>query len=165
MKRMWSPWRSQYIQSFSTVAKRKGKESLFRAALRSRDDKKNLVVWRGEHCFVMMNRYPYNSGHVMIVPNRQTGDVQDLTGAELTEIMQTAQRAMKALDALMHPQGYNFGANFGRSAGAGIDDHIHFHVVPRWNGDTNFMPVLSDTKVISEDMNVTWSKLRELLGN
>jgi ATP adenylyltransferase len=112
-----------------------------------------------------MNRFPYNSGHVMIVPNRQTADVQDLTGAELTEIMQTARRAMKALDTLMHPQGYNFGANFGRPAGAGIDDHIHFHVVPRWNGDTNFMPVLSDTKVISEDMNVTWGKLRKLLDN
>ena len=165
MKRMWSPWRSQYIQSFSSAPKRKRKESLFRAALRSRDDEKNLVVWRGKKCFVIMNRFPYNSGHVMIVPNRQTADVQDLTRAELTEIMQTAQRAMKALDALMHPQGYNFGANFGRPAGAGIDDHVHFHVVPRWNGDTNFMPVLSDTKVISEDMNVTWSKLRKLLDN
>jgi ATP adenylyltransferase len=99
----------------------------------------------------------------MIVPNRQTGDVQDLTQAELTEIMRTAQRAMAALDTLMHPRGYNFGANFGRTAGAGIDDHVHFHVVPRWNGDTNFMPVLSDTKVISEDMSVTWDKLRKLL--
>jgi ATP adenylyltransferase len=112
-----------------------------------------------------MNRFPYNSGHVMIVPNRQTDDMQDLTRAELTEIMQTAQKTMKALDTLMHPQGYNFGANFGRAAGAGIDEHIHFHVVPRWNGDTNFMPVLSDTKVISEDMSVTWDKLRKLLDN
>jgi ATP adenylyltransferase len=163
MKRMWSPWRSQYIQSFTSAPKRKRKESLFRAAFRSRDDKKNLVVWRGEHCFVIMNRYPYNSGHVMIVPNRQTADLKDLTGVELTEIMETAQRAMKALDAIMHPQGYNFGANFGRIAGAGIDDHVHFHIVPRWNGDTNFMPVLSDTKLISEDMNVTWDKLRKLL--
>jgi ATP adenylyltransferase len=145
------------------MPKRKRKESLFRAALRSRDDEKNLVVWRGKHCSVIMNRYPYNSGHVMIVPNRQTADLQDLTRAELTEIMQTAQRAMKALDKLMHPQGYNFGANIGRAAGAGIDDHVHFHIVPRWNGDTNFMPVLSDTKVISEDMNVTWDKLRKLI--
>lgn len=164
MKRMWSPWRSQYIQSFSSGAKRRRKESLFRSAFRSRDDRKNLVVWRGEHCFVIMNRFPYNSGHVMIVPNRQTADVQDLTLAELTEIMQTALKAMKALDTLMHPQGYNFGANFGRAAGAGIDDHIHFHVVPRWNGDTNFMPVLSETKVISEDMDVTWDKLSQLLA-
>lgn len=163
MKRMWSPWRSQYIQLFARGAKRKKKESLFRAAFRSRDDRKNLVLWRGEHCFVIMNRYPYNSGHVMIVPNRQTADVKDLTGAELAEIMQVVQKAMHALDTLMHPQGYNFGANFGRTAGAGIDDHVHFHLVPRWNGDTNFMPVLSDTKVISEDMIVTWDKLRKLL--
>jgi ATP adenylyltransferase len=165
MKRMWSPWRSQYIQSFSQGAKPKGKESLFRSALRSRDDEKNLVVWRVAHCFVIMNRFPYNSGHVMIVPNRQVADVQDLNRAELTEIMQTAQKAMKALDTLMHPQGYNFGANFGRAAGAGIDEHIHFHIVPRWNGDTNFMPVLSDTKLISEDIHVTWDKLRKLLDN
>jgi ATP adenylyltransferase len=160
---MWSPWRSQYIQSFSALPKRKKKESLFRTAFRSRDDKKNLVLWRGVHCFVIMNRYPYNSGHLMIVPNRQIANVQDLTDAELTEIMQVSKRAMKALDALMHPQGYNFGANFGRTAGAGIDEHVHFHIVPRWNGDTNFMPVLADTKVISEDMIVTWSKLRKLL--
>ncbi|HMK38241.1 MAG TPA: HIT domain-containing protein [Bacteroidota bacterium] len=163
MKRMWSPWRAQYIQSFSARPKRRTKESLFRAAYRSRDDEKNLVVWRGRHCFLIMNRYPYNSGHVMIVPNRQVADVQDLTAAELAEIMQTLRRTIKALDALMHPQGYNFGANFGRTAGAGIDDHVHFHIVPRWNGDTNFMPVLADTKVISEDMNVTWDKLRKLL--
>jgi ATP adenylyltransferase len=163
MKRMWSPWRSQYIQSFSSAPKRKRKESLFRAALRSHDDRKNLVLWRGKHCFLMLNRYPYNSGHVMIVPNRQTADLQDLTRAELMEIMQAARRAIKALDTLMHPQGYNFGANIGRTAGAGIDDHIHFHIVPRWNGDTNFMPVLSDTKVISEDMDVTWDKLRKLM--
>ncbi len=163
MKRMWSPWRSAYIQSFSAAPKRKSNESIFRAALASRDDRKNLIVWRGKHCFVIMNRYPYNSGHVMIVPNRQIADVQDLTRAELTEIMQTAQRVMKALDRVMHPQGYNFGANFGRTAGAGIDEHVHFHIVPRWNGDTNFMPVISDTKVISEDMNVTWDKLRKLL--
>jgi ATP adenylyltransferase len=163
MKHLWSPWRSGYIQSFNAAPKRRRKESLFRAALRSRDDRENLVAWRGKHCFVIMNRYPYNSGHVMIVPNRQTGDVQDLTKAELTEIMQAAQKVMKALDRIMHPQGYNFGANFGRTAGAGIDDHVHFHIVPRWNGDTNFMPVLSDTKVISEDMHVTWDKLRKLL--
>ena len=162
MKRMWSPWRSQYIQSFAGRPKR-GRESLFRAALRSRDDRKNLVVWRGKHCFVIMNRYPYNSGHLMVVPNRQVADVQRLTRAEMAEIMRTVQRAMKALDRVMHPKGYNFGANFGRAAGAGIDEHVHFHIVPRWDGDTNFMPIFADTKVISEDMDVTWDKLRKLL--
>jgi ATP adenylyltransferase len=110
-----------------------------------------------------MNRFPYNSGHVMIVPNRQTADIHALTGGEMEEIMLTAQRVMKALDALMKPQGYNFGANIGRAGGAGVDEHIHFHVVPRWNGDTNFMPVLSDTKLVSEDIRKTWKNLRNLL--
>jgi len=140
MKRMWSPWRSQYIQSFRPGRNEKAKRASFRSALRSRDDRKNLIVWRGEHCFVIMNRFPYNSGHVMIVPNRQIADVQDLTGAELTEIMQTAMKTMKALDTLMHPQGYNFGANFGRAAGAGIDEHIHFHVVPAGMGTPTLCP-------------------------
>jgi ATP adenylyltransferase len=110
-----------------------------------------------------MNRFPYNSGHVMIVPNRQTADIYSLTPEELLEIMETVQQTMKALDTLMKPQGYNVGANIGRAGGAGVDEHIHFHVVPRWNGDTNFMPVLSDTKVVSEDIKKTWKTLRKLL--
>jgi ATP adenylyltransferase len=158
---MWSPWRSQYIQSFKKPAKkRKNAGSLFTVAWKARNDDKHLIVWRGKHCFVIMNRYPYNSGHLMIVPYRQTPSFLDLAAEELEEIMQTAQRAMRALDAVMSPQGYNFGANIGRASGAGVDDHIHFHIVPRWNGDTNFMPVLSNTKVISEDMKATLKKLR-----
>ena len=162
MKRMWSPWRSRYIQSFSKPSK-KGKkgESLFTTALKGRNDDKHLIVWRGSRCFVIMNRYPYNSGHLMIVPNRQVRGFQELTGEELAEIMVTVRRSMNALDEVMHPQGYNFGANFGRVSGAGLDDHVHFHIVPRWNGDTNFMPVLADTKVISEEMNTTLKKLRK----
>lgn len=163
MQRMWSPWRSQYIGTFKKPPKRKKKgQSLFTSALKARDDDRHLIVWRGQYCFVIMNRYPYNSGHLMIVPYRQTSTLQDLTLVELAEIMQTAQRAMKALDAVMHPQGYNFGANIGRASGAGVDDHLHFHVVPRWNGDTNFMPVLGDTKVISEDLRATMKNLRKL---
>jgi len=162
MERMWSPWRSEYIQSFKKPPKRKGGNSLFTAAWKSRNDAKHLIVWRGEYCFVIMNRYPYNSGHLMIVPYRQTSQFSDLTPEEMAEIMLTVQRAMKALDAVMRPQGYNFGANVGRASGAGVDDHIHFHVVPRWNGDTNFMPVLSNTKVISEDMKQTLKKLQRV---
>lgn len=163
MEKMWSPWRSQYIDSFKGKdgnTKRK-KRSLFTQAWRSRDDDRNLIVWRGELCFVIMNRYPYNSGHLMIVPYRQTGDFQDLTTDELGEMMHTVQRAIRALNATMHPHGFNFGANVGRVSGAGVDDHIHFHLVPRWNGDTNFMPVLADTKVISEDMRKTLKKLQK----
>lgn len=166
MERMWSPWRSQYIASFKKApARKRSRASLFTAALRARDDDRHLIVWRGKTCFVIMNRYPYNSGHLMVVPNRQTAAIQDLSGEELAEIMQTVQRSIRALDEVMHPQGYNFGANIGRVSGAGVDDHIHFHIVPRWNGDTNFMPVLSDTKVISEDMRDTLKKLRKSFKN
>lgn len=166
MQRMWSPWRSQYIQSFAK--KPRGKvtgRSLFTAALKGKNDDRNLIVWRGKRCFVILNRYPYNSGHLMIVPNRQVRDMRELSDEELLEIMQTARTAMDALDAEMRPHGYNFGANFGRVSGAGIDDHVHFHIVPRWNGDTNFMPVLADTKVISEDIVTSLKKLRKHFKN
>lgn len=161
MKRLWSPWRSKYIESFAKPKRHKPGETLFTAALNAKRDDQNLIVWRGRHCFVIMNRYPYNSGHLMVVPNRRTTDLEDLTPAELKEVMQTVKRAKKALDAVMKPHGYNFGANFGRVSGAGIDDHIHFHLVPRWNGDTNFMPVLAETKVISEEITETMQKLRK----
>jgi ATP adenylyltransferase len=162
VQRMWSPWRSQYIDSFKGKGKKKStKKSLFTEAWNSRSDDKNLIVWRGRHCFVIMNRYPYNSGHIMVVPYRQTSDFQDLTPEELGEIMSTVQRAIGVLNVTMGPQGFNFGANIGRVSGAGVDDHIHFHLVPRWNGDTNFMPVLADTKVISEDMRKTLKKLQK----
>ena len=164
MQRMWSPWRSKYIATFKSP-KKKGKRSLFTTALRGRDDTKHLIVWRGEHCFVIMNRFPYNSGHLLIVPYRQVSDIRDLRGEELAEIMTTVQRSVRALDAVMRPQGYNFGANFGRVSGAGIEDHVHFHIVPRWNGDTNFMPILADTKVVSEDMRRTLKNLQKAFKN
>ena len=162
MKRMWSPWRSKYIETFKKPPKKKKGESLFTSALNAGRDDKHHIVWRGKHCFVIMNLYQYNSGHLMIIPYRQTGKFEDLTEQEMTEIMLTARRAMKALHKVMKPQGYNFGANIGRASGAGVDDHIHFHVVPRWNGDTNFMPVLSNAKVISEDMRTTLKKIRKV---
>jgi ATP adenylyltransferase len=160
MDRIWSPWRSQYIASFKKPQRKKNTDSLFTAARKSRNDDRNLIVWRGKTCFVIMNRYPYNSGHLMVVPNRQIGSILDLSAEELLEIMQTVQRSIRALDAVMGPQGYNVGANLGRVSGAGVENHIHFHIVPRWNGDTNFMPVLADIKVISEDMRKTLKKLQ-----
>ncbi len=164
MKQMWSPWRSRYIDSFAKPQRKRRRESLFAEALRSRNDDRRYIVCRGVHCFVIMNLYPYNSGHLMIVPYRQTAEFTDLSPEELAEIMETAGRAMQALRAIMKPQGFNFGANIGRVSGAGIDNHIHFHIVPRWNGDTNFMPVLADTKVISQDMSDTLRKLRKAFG-
>jgi ATP adenylyltransferase len=161
MQRLWSPWRSKYIGTFKNEAKRRKHESLFTAAWKSRKDSENLILWRGTTCFVIMNRYPYNSGHLMIVPYRQVADFQDLTLVELAEMMQAAQRAIAALKEVMGPHGYNLGANLGRVAGAGIENHVHFHIVPRWNGDTNFMPVLGDTKVVSEEMRKNFKKLQK----
>ena len=162
MDRMWSPWRSQYIATFhEPKVKKTGDASIFTAALNAGDDDEHLIVWRSKLCFVIMNRYPYNSGHVMIVPNRQTDDFLSLTVEEQADIMRTLQTAVRALTAAVHPEGFNIGANLGKVGGAGVDDHVHFHVVPRWNGDTNFMPVVADTKVISEDMKATLAKLRK----
>jgi ATP adenylyltransferase len=164
MERMWSPWRSKYIATFKNPPKKKKRgQSLFTSAQKAQDDDLQLIAWRGKHCFVIMNRYPYNSGHLMIVPYRQTSDIQELTRDEMAEVMETVQRVIRALDAEMKPEAYNFGANIGRASGAGVADHIHFHVVPRWNGDTNFMPVLTDTKVISQDIQDTLKKLRKRL--
>ncbi len=165
MQRLWSPWRSKYIGTFKSESKRRKKESLFTSAWKSGNDAQHLIVWRGTSCFVIMNRYPYNSGHLMIVPYRQVADFQDLSLVELAEMMQAAQRAVGALNRVMGPHGYNIGANLGRVAGAGIENHVHFHVVPRWNGDTNFMPVLGDTKVVSEEMRKTFRKLQKAFKN
>ena len=158
MKRMFSPWRSKYIASFKNEKPRKG-ESLFTGILRQNNDAKNFVIVRKTYCFVMMNLYPYNSGHLMVIPYRQTADFSALTAEEHTEIMETTSQMIGILKKIMNPQGFNFGANLGRAAGAGVDDHIHFHIVPRWTGDTNFMPTLGDVKVVSEEMNTTYKKI------
>lgn len=162
MKRLFSPWRSKYIAGFKNEKPRKG-ESLFTKILRQNKDEKNLVIVRKKHCFVMMNLYPYNSGHLMIIPYRQTSEMKDLTAEENAEIMETTAEIIEVLKKVMKPHGFNFGANLGRVAGAGVDDHIHFHIVPRWNGDTNFMPTLGDVKVVSEDMNVSYKKIKTII--
>ncbi len=162
MRRMFSPWRSQYIASFRTPKKgRARKQSIFTLALNAEDDDEQLIVWRSRLCFVILNRYPYNSGHLLVVPNRQTPDLLDLTEEELTDIMATVQRAIRALREALAPEGFNLGVNLGRTGGAGVDSHVHFHIVPRWNGDTNFLPVIGEVKVISEDMKATARKLRK----
>jgi ATP adenylyltransferase len=158
MKKLHSPWRSLYIATFKNEKPRKG-ESLFTRILRQKKDEQNLVIVRKEHCFVMMNLYPYNSGHVMVVPNVQTRSMSGLSAEALLEIMQTTVEMTEVLNDVLKPHGFNFGANIGRVAGAGIDDHIHFHIVPRWNGDTNFMPTIGDIKVVSDDMKATYKKI------
>ncbi len=159
MKRLFSPWRSQYIASFKDEGT-KNDECLFCRIARERDDVKNLVVVRREYCFVVMNKYPYNSGHLMIVPFRHTPDFGGLSREEHADVMEATAKMIDVLAATSQPQGFNFGANLGRVAGAGIDQHVHFHLVPRWNGDTNFMPTIGDVKLVSEDTKETFKRLR-----
>ena len=158
LDRLWSPWRSEYIESFASEG---GGGCVFCDALASSDDDARYVVWRGKTCFAILNRFPYNAGHILIVPNRHLPSLEDLTTEEDAEVMASAKRMMRLLTETMHPQGFNFGANVGRVSGAGMADHVHFHVVPRWNGDTNFMPVVGGTKVISEELAATYRKLKE----
>src|SRR6266508_4084508 len=153
MERLWAPWRLEYIQS----ADEQPGCVFCRAA--SLDDEAGLVVHRGEHAFVMLNKYPYALGHLMVAPYRHGGDLAALTDAEALEIHRLAADGLVALAEAMHPEGYNLGWNLGRVAGAGVRDHVHEHVVPRWNGDTNFMPVLADVKVIPEALEATRAKV------
>ncbi len=160
MQRMYSPWRSKYIASFSEQS---SGECVLCKAIQEDDDDKNLIVTRGIHSYVIMNLYPYNSGHLMVVPFRHIGNLDSISKEETLEIFDLLKRMTASLTEIMKPDGFNIGSNVGRSAGAGIEDHIHFHIVPRWNGDTNFMPVLADTKLISEDMNETLLRLRKTI--
>mgnify|MGYP000945574551 FL=1 len=156
MEQIWAPWRSVYIGG------EHGGSCIFCDKLESGQDDANLVLLRGEKTFVMMNLYPYNNGHLLIAPKRHVGEIEDLTGEEMMELFKMTQAMVKALRAFK-PEGFNVGANIGRVAGAGVPGHFHIHVVPRWNGDTNFMPVLGDVKVISESLEVTFGKIKESL--
>ncbi|MFA6233008.1 MAG: HIT domain-containing protein [Bacteroidota bacterium] len=159
MDTLWSPWRSQYIQTFGT--EQEGKGCVFCEALASSEDDARYLVRRHEHCFTMLNLYPYNSGHLLIIPKLHTSSFAELSVCAYTEMMELLRDWMRAMDQVMHPQGYNIGSNIGRVGGAGIDQHVHVHIVPRWSGDANFMPVLADTKVISESMEDSMHKLRK----
>ncbi len=159
MEKLWSPWRSKYIESFKDEPRENLPGSLFTRILNENDDRKNYLLYRGKTCFIIMNLYPYNSGHLMIVPNKEVKDISELDTDTRLEMFELLDLGMKALNDAIKPHGFNLGANLGRVSGAGIEDHIHFHIVPRWNGDTNFMPVLNDVKVISEEMEKTYDKL------
>jgi len=128
-------------------------------------DEANLVLFRAEHCFVMLNLYPYNSGHLMVAPYQHTGDLAQIRPEVGSDIFQTSQLSLRALQGVMRPQGFNLGINQGSIAGAGVADHVHLHIVPRWNGDTNFMPVLANAKVMPELLATTAAKLRPAFQN
>jgi ATP adenylyltransferase len=154
-----APWRMNYISSSKDANQN---NCIFCDYSASTDDAENLIVARGITCFVLLNRYPYSNGHLMIVPYRHTADIGALDDDEKLELLTLSQKAIGTLKIIMNPDGFNLGINLGKAAGAGIDAHMHVHVVPRWNGDTNFMSVTAETKVLPEALSVTRSKLAEV---
>ena len=159
MERMYAPWRMAYIEQPQPKEHTTG--CVFCDAAASTDDVVNLIVYRGESAFVLLNKFPYNNGHLMVVPYLHTASLNDLSDAATLEMLTLAKAAQATLARAMHPEGYNLGMNLGVSGGAGITDHLHLHVVPRWNGDTNFMPVLTDVKVMPDSLEHTCLLLRE----
>lgn len=155
MERLWAPWRMEYISGCEKI-----EGCIFCVLPAKGEDEKNLILLRGKHSFMMMNSFPYNNGHLMVAPFRHTADMYLLTDEELLEINHLTRFGIKVLSSLMQPDGFNLGVNIGRTAGAGVLDHIHWHIVPRWNGDCNFMPVLGNTKVLPESLPSTYKKLR-----
>ncbi|HUV05862.1 MAG TPA: HIT domain-containing protein [Armatimonadota bacterium] len=156
MERLWAPWRMQYIEQGGRV-----RECLFCELPAQLKDEENFVLYRGETGFIMLNSFPYNSGHLMVAPFKHTADMYELEDDELLEISHLIRYSVRLLTAAVQPDGFNLGMNLGRSAGAGVADHIHWHIVPRWNGDTNFMPVTAGTKVLPESLRSTYDKLKK----
>ena len=159
-KHLWAPWRIEYIKSDDNPS-----GCIFCDKPAEQEDRTNLILFRGKTSFVIMNKYPYNNGHLMIVPYTHTSCLGDLSAEERLELIDLAESSREIIQSQMNPHGFNIGMNLGRAAGAGIDDHLHFHLVPRWNGDTNFMPVTGGTKVISESLQDTWDNLHSLFKN
>ena len=157
MERLWAPWRIEYILS------KKPPGCIFCDKPAEGRDEDNFILHRGKYHFIILNAYPYNNGHMMVVPYRHTASLAGWGAAEQQEMMELADLAADLLKRTMRPDGFNLGINMGLVGGAGVADHIHLHIVPRWNGDTNFMPVLSDTRVISEGLKDTYNKLKEAL--
>lgn len=156
VERLWTPWRMEYIQS----AKEEEQEGCIFCDLPAEgDDERTHVLKRGERCFVLLNAFPYNPGHLMVAPWRHVGAIEDLDDGELLELGRLLQESIRALRDEVRPHGFNVGMNLGRIAGAGVPDHLHWHVVPRWTGDSNFMPVTGQTKVLPELLEETYARL------
>lgn len=160
VKKMWAPWRMRYINGTH-----KDDGCIFCVKPKEEKDKENLILYRGKYTFIIMNLFPYNNGHIMIAPYKHTGNLEDLEEGEMLEIMTLSAKMISLMKSIMRPDGFNAGFNLGQAAGAGVADHLHFHVVPRWIGDTNFMPILGDTKVISEHIFDTYDKLKMLISD
>ena len=161
MEPLHAPWRIQYILAPKDAA---ADDALFTRIAQSSDDAANLVIARDRSCFAVLNRYPYNGGHLMVVPYRQVPDFNGLTDGELSDLWLLARRCQNALASVMKPDGFNIGVNVGKCAGAGIVAHLHIHIVPRWNGDTNFMPVIGQTSVVPQALEELAAQLRVALA-
>ena len=161
MESLHAPWRIQYILAPKPAP---SDESLFTRIAQSSDDKLHHVLVRERTCFALLNTYPYTGGHLMVVPYKQTQDLNGLTDEELSDLMKLTRRCQNALTQAMKPDGFNIGINLGKAAGAGIAEHLHIHVVPRWNGDTNFMPVIANTTVVPQALQELAAQLRQALA-
>lgn len=154
MEHLWTPWRMEYLVSD------KESDCPFCRALSAEDDRAYYILYRGEHCFVILNKYPYNNGHLMVLPYRHISDFGDLTAKERTEFNDLLELSLAAHRKSSNPDGFNVGMNLGAAAGAGIESHLHMHVVPRWSGDTNFMTVINQTRAIPELLEDAWDRLK-----
>ena len=163
IKKLWAPWRMKYIEGFDDDSQ--DDTCIFCSKPAMNLDDECYIVYRGDTCFIILNIYPYNNGHLMVVPYQHTSEMSDLSEAERLEMMNLTEIAMTAIKNVMRPDGFNVGANFGRTAGAGIEDHLHMHIVPRWNGDTNYMPVIGCTKVVSESLEDTYAKVKTAIDD
>ncbi|HOX37852.1 MAG TPA: HIT domain-containing protein [Candidatus Brocadiia bacterium] len=160
MDQLFAPWRMEYIRN---VLPDEG--GCFLCAIgRQKPSADNLVILQGTDCFCVINKYPYSNGHMLIAPYRHGDDIAGMTDVEMLEMMKLTARVKDTLQALMRAHGFNVGLNIGRVAGAGLEGHLHMHIVPRWNGDTNFMPVIGDTKIIPQALSDLWKELRGTIG-
>lgn len=159
MERLWAPWRFEYI----TSARAGADGCIFVELPAQQDDRKNLILFRGKTAFVIMNAFPYNNGHLMVAPYKHTSEMNDLDDEELLEIQTLIRDCIRWLRKAYKPEGFNIGANLGRAAGAGIEGHLHWHVVPRWAGDTNFMPVVGEVRVLPQSLEESYDTLKEVI--
>ena len=161
MDRLWAPWRLSYVAAARPPSEHDA--CFICQGLAEKNDRDNLIAWRGSKSVVVLNRFPYNNGHLLVAPNAHKGQLHELDVDEIMEMQQTLARLVGVLSALMKSDGFNIGLNLGKAAGAGLPGHLHWHLVPRWNGDTNFMPVLSDTRVIVQSLDQLYLLLVDAL--
>jgi len=159
MDKLWAPWRINYIQTIP-----ENKKCIFCEALSAENENDRYLLLKTEHSLVMLNIYPYNNGHLLVAPRRHTGNIQELSAQEHLDIMSTSSKMIGILKKVLNPDGFNLGLNLGKSGGAGIAEHLHMHIVPRWTGDTNFMSTCSDTKIISQSLKESFNQLKQCLN-